>query len=92
MTEGLLRSLLVCPWCLGTLEEVSGQLRCTECRAAYRIEEGVPRMLVEDAELHCPFCDAAMEKLPPWARCPECARRFRMDLRVRGRLSDHAEK
>ncbi len=49
-------------------------------------------MLVEDAELHCPFCDAAMEKLPPWARCPECARRFRMDLRVRGRLSDHAEK
>ena len=92
MTAGLLRPLLACPWCLGKLVEEAGRLRCAQCRAAYRIEGGIPRMMVEEAELLCPFCDVVMEKQPPCARCPACARRFRMDQRVRGRLGGHAEK
>ncbi len=84
--------MLVCPWCLGALEEASGVLRCVACRAAYPVEQGTPRMMIEDAKLVCPFCNVVMEKRPPRARCPACSRRFRMDEHVRGRLSDHVEK
>jgi uncharacterized protein YbaR (Trm112 family) len=44
--------ILVCPQCRGRLEyrrEVE-QLDCPACRLLYRVDEGIPVMLVDEAE------------------------------------------
>jgi len=47
-----LLDILVCPQCKGTLEysENDAKLLCHACRLAYRIEEDVPIMLVDEAQ------------------------------------------
>ncbi len=47
-----LLNVLVCPKCKGNLkyEETKSRLICPKCKLAYRIEEGIPIMLVEEAE------------------------------------------
>ena len=55
MTEELSRKLLdvlACPKCKGNLNYETGKSRltCKKCRLAYRVEEGIPIMLVEEAE------------------------------------------
>ncbi len=46
-----LKEILACPKCKGELEfrEAEGEIRCARCRLAYRIEEGIPVMRVEEA-------------------------------------------
>ena len=55
MGEGLSKKLLdvlACPKCKGGLkyEKAKQKLLCSKCRLAYRIEQGIPLMLVEQAE------------------------------------------
>jgi len=47
-----LLDVLACPKCKGDLdyEKAKQRLACRKCRLAYRIEEGIPIMLVEEAE------------------------------------------
>lgn len=47
-----LLNILACPKCKGNLihEPAKSRLVCKKCRLAYRIEEGIPIMLVEEAE------------------------------------------
>jgi hypothetical protein len=55
--EPWLREILRCPQCRSTLADGSGpagpELQCTnvQCRRAYRIEEGVPVLLVDESRL-----------------------------------------
>ncbi len=46
-----LLDILVCPVCKGNLEfrRSEGELICRACRLAYRIEDGIPVMLEEEA-------------------------------------------
>jgi uncharacterized protein YbaR (Trm112 family) len=46
-----LKEILACPKCKGELEfrEQEGEIRCLACRLAYRIDEGIPVMLVDEA-------------------------------------------
>jgi uncharacterized protein YbaR (Trm112 family) len=46
-----LKEILVCPRCKGELEflEPQDEIRCHACRLAYRIDDGIPVMLVEEA-------------------------------------------
>ncbi len=46
-----LKEILACPKCKGDLEfrEAEGEIRCLACRLSYRIEDGIPVMLVEEA-------------------------------------------
>lgn len=49
-----LRDILRCPACLGTLADGAGELRCTsstsvECGLRYRVEDGIPVLLVDEA-------------------------------------------
>jgi uncharacterized protein YbaR (Trm112 family) len=46
-----LREILACPKCKGELEfhEDRGEIHCLRCRLAYRIDAGIPVMLVEEA-------------------------------------------
>ena len=47
-----LKEILACPKCKGELEfrEEEGEIRCPACRLAYRIDDGIPVMLVEEAK------------------------------------------
>ncbi len=47
-----LLSILVCPSCKGNLDykEDQERLNCNACKLSYKIENGIPVMLVEEAE------------------------------------------
>ena len=47
-----LLSILVCPKCKGDLEYRPDEaaLRCPACRLAYRIEDDIPIMLIDEAK------------------------------------------
>lgn len=46
-----LLDILACPKCKGDLELAAGEseLRCASCRLAYRIEDGIPILLEDEA-------------------------------------------
>lgn len=50
--DARLLEILVCPKCRGELEyaETSQELRCPACRLAYRIEEDIPILLIDEAK------------------------------------------
>ena len=64
--------ILRCPWCLGVLECREERLFCGRCGAAYAVEDGVPNLLVEEAELHCGQCGGTMETGEDEAACAAC--------------------
>ncbi len=47
-----LKEILACPRCKGDLEfrEAEAEIRCHACRLAFRIEDGIPVMLVDEAK------------------------------------------
>ncbi len=52
--EPWLREILRCPACRGTLRDSTGpggapELACTACSLAYRIDAGIPVLLVDEA-------------------------------------------
>lgn len=58
--DGWLREILRCPSCGGTLRDAEGpgqtpesdpvtELHCTACRLAYRVDGGIPVLLVDEA-------------------------------------------
>ncbi len=46
-----LKEILACPRCKGALEfhDEADEIRCPACRLAFRIEEGIPVMLLDQA-------------------------------------------
>lgn len=50
MVDKELLEILACPACKADVEEVDGKIVCLGCGRKYPIREGVPVMLVEEAE------------------------------------------
>lgn len=52
LIDAQLKEILVCPSCHGELDEDEAQqkLRCRGCGLAYPVQEGIPIMLIEEAE------------------------------------------
>lgn len=52
MLDKKLLEILACPACKGNLEydEKTERLTCPACRLKYKIEKGIPIMLVDEAE------------------------------------------
>lgn len=52
LLDPTLQEVLVCPQCHGALseDEANSRLLCQQCQLAYRIEQGIPIMLIEEAE------------------------------------------
>ena len=44
-----LLAILVCPKCRGPLATEAAALRCDACRLRYRVDDGIPVMLVDEA-------------------------------------------
>jgi uncharacterized protein YbaR (Trm112 family) len=45
-----LLAILACPQCRGPVEPEPASLRCDACRLRYRVEKGIPVMLISEAE------------------------------------------
>jgi uncharacterized protein len=45
-----LLDILACPQCRGPLAVEPASLRCDTCRLRYRVENGIPVMLIDEAE------------------------------------------
>ena len=45
-----LLEILVCPKCKGDLVDEGASLRCDACLLRYRIDDGIPVMLIDEAE------------------------------------------
>ena len=52
MLDQSLLDVLVCPKCQGKLEykEEENSLLCHTCRLSYNVDEGIPVMLIDEAE------------------------------------------
>ena len=46
-----LKDLLACPRCKGDLQfhEAQGEIHCLRCRLVFRIDDGIPVMLLDEA-------------------------------------------
>ncbi len=44
-----LLAILVCPKCRGPLVTEAVALRCDACRLRYRVDDGIPVMLIDEA-------------------------------------------
>jgi len=52
--EPWLREILRCPSCFGVLRDGADaqgapELHCTACRLAYRVDDGIPVLLIDEA-------------------------------------------
>ena len=45
-----LLDILACPRCRGPLAVETSSLRCDACRLRYRVDNGIPVMLIHEAE------------------------------------------
>jgi uncharacterized protein len=50
MIDSKLLKILACPVCKEPVEEQDGWIVCAACRKRYPIRDGIPIMLVEEAE------------------------------------------
>lgn len=51
MIDKELLAILACPACRGDVEEKNGKIVCANCGRQYPVRNGIPIMLVEEAEL-----------------------------------------
>ena len=45
-----LLDILACPQCRGPLQVEPASLRCDACKLRYRVDNGIPVMLIDEAE------------------------------------------
>jgi len=51
MIDRALLEILACPACKTPVREEGGRLVCTKCGRRYPVRDGIPVMLIEEAEL-----------------------------------------
>jgi uncharacterized protein len=50
MIDKELLAILACPACKGDVEQEEGKILCPQCGRKYPIKDGIPIMLVDEAE------------------------------------------
>ena len=69
-----LLEILACPHCLSEVKEDGDTLVCTDsaCALTYAVEDGIPNMLIDDADRSCPSCSGARIYDGRVLRCEAC--------------------
>jgi len=49
MIDNKLLDILVCPLCKAKVEQQQNELICAKCKLAYKIDDGIPVMLIDQA-------------------------------------------
>ena len=50
MIDKELLDILACPICKGSVELKGEKIICAKCKKAYPVKDGIPVMLIDDAE------------------------------------------
>lgn len=50
MIDDELLEILACPSCKGSVELRDEKIICSKCKKAYPVKDGIPVMLIEEAE------------------------------------------
>ncbi len=50
MIDKELLEILACPACKGDVELSGGKIRCRKCGKKYPVREGIPIMMIDEAE------------------------------------------
>ena len=50
MIDEELLKILACPACQGDVKEEKGKIVCNKCRRRYPVREGIPVLLIDEAE------------------------------------------
>ncbi|MHC4779507.1 MAG: Trm112 family protein [Planctomycetota bacterium] len=81
MLDPKLLEILACPYCKESVKEEGANLVCTrsECGLRYGVEDGIPIMLIEEAEKPCPKCGADREFSDEELLCRACETRFKYE-------------
>lgn len=74
MVSKELMEIMACPFCISNLLCEGERLVCSnpECGCRYRVEEGVPIMLIDEAERPCPKCGNQRLWEEDILRCASC--------------------
>ena len=69
-----LLEILACPHCLTAVTEEGDALRCgnAACALKFAVEDGIPNMLIDDADRACPGCGAERAYDGHALRCEPC--------------------
>ena len=73
-----LLDILCCPLCKGDLAEQGERLHCrrAECGLRFDVKEGIPVMLIEEADRSCPKCSKPRDWKGDALSCPACGAVF----------------
>lgn len=76
MVDQELLDLMACPLCRADLHQENEKLHCSReaCGCIFRIEDGIPIALIDEAERPCPDCSSTREWDPASQEltCPDC--------------------
>ncbi len=50
MIDKELLNILACPYCKAAVDLIDDKIVCSECKRKYPIRDGIPVMLIEEAE------------------------------------------
>lgn len=69
-----LLEILACPHCLSNVKEEGETLYCinTPCGLRFAVEDGIPNMLIDDADRACRTCGGARTYDGRILRCDAC--------------------
>jgi len=85
-----LLDILACPLCKAPVELREQRLCCDHCGRSYRVEDDIPIMLIDEAELACPFCAGEIETDADKAICQSCGKQFPVEDGVAMTMRDRA--
>jgi len=73
-----LLKILACPLCHAPVTEADDRLTCSNkpCGLVYAIRDGIPVMLIEEADRPCPKCGEGRDWKDETLVCPGCAEAF----------------
>ena len=76
-----LKEILACPFCKSRVEVGEENIRCTEprCGLVFPIRDGIPVMLIEEADRTCPECGASRDWKEDLLSCSPCGAHFRYE-------------
>ena len=76
-----LLDIMACAFCKSELREEGDRLHCrnAECGLVYPVKDGIPIMLVDEAERACPKCKATRQCTDDVLSCPACSTTLRYE-------------
>lgn len=79
-----LLDIMACSFCKNALRLEGEKLHCTNtaCGLAYAIKDGIPIMLIDEAERPCPGCGETRDWNDDVLKCPKCSETLKYERNI----------